>query len=84
MTVAGLALDASNRAPVVLLRDPSGRRQVPIWIDRDQAHNIISGIEGSQSSKLLTHDLIISLLEVGGVLLEKVIIDSIEENFSLK
>ena len=38
MTVAGIALDAATRSPIVLLRDPSGRRQVPIWIDQAQAH----------------------------------------------
>ena len=30
MSVAGIALDAASRSPIVLLRDPSGRRQVPI------------------------------------------------------
>ena len=33
MSVAGIALDAASRSPIVLLRDPSGRRQIPIWID---------------------------------------------------
>ena len=37
MSVAGIALDAASRTPMVLLRDPSGRRQVPIWIDQAQA-----------------------------------------------
>ena len=41
MRVAGIALDAASRSPIVLLRDPSGRRQVPIWIDQAQAQNKI-------------------------------------------
>ena len=45
MSVAGIALDASSRMPIVLLRDPSGRRQVPIWIDQSQAHNIMAGLQ---------------------------------------
>ena len=44
MSVAGIALDAASRTPMVLLRDPSGRRQVPIWIDQAQAHNIINHV----------------------------------------
>ena len=46
MSVAGIALDAASRTPMVLLRDPSGRRQVPIWIDQAQAHNIMAGLQG--------------------------------------
>ena len=44
MQVAGIALDAASRSPIVLLRDPSGRRQVPIWIDQAQAQNIMAGL----------------------------------------
>ena len=51
MSVAGIALDASSRTPIVLLRDPSGRRQVPIWIDQAQAHNIMAGLQGDQKIK---------------------------------
>ena len=80
MSVAGLAIDASNRTPIVLLRDPSGRRQVPIWIDHAQAHNIITGIENPSKQRPLTHDLMIALLEAGDLNLEKVIIHSIQEN----
>ncbi len=80
MTVAGLALDASNRSPIVLLRDPSGHRQVPIWIDHAQAHNIMAGFKQPHPSKPLTHDLIISLLNAGNLLLERIIIHGIQDN----
>ncbi len=80
MSVAGLALDASNRTPIVLLRDPSGRRQVPIWIDHAQAHNIMAGIQGPHQQRLLSHDLMISLLKAGNLLLDRVIIHAIEDS----
>ena len=80
MTVTGLALDASNHSPIVLLRDASGRRQVPIWIDNSQAHNIIAGLKREQSDRPLTHDLIISLLVAAELSLSKVIIHAIEDN----
>jgi len=78
MTVTGLALDASNRSPIVLLRDPSGHRQVPIWIDHAQAHNIVAGFKPPQANRPLTHDIIISLLKIGNLLLDRVIIHEIE------
>nr|WP_320676353.1 bifunctional nuclease family protein [Prochlorococcus sp. MIT 1300] len=80
MSVAGLALDASNRTPIVLLRDPSGRRQVPIWIDHAQAHNILAGIKGTHLERPLSHDLMVDLLHAGNLHLEKVIIHAIEAN----
>jgi bifunctional DNase/RNase len=80
MSVAGIALDAASRSPIVLLRDPSGRRQVPIWIDQAQAQNILTGINGDRLPRPLSHDLMASLLVAGGLTLEKVIIHTIEDN----
>ena len=78
MRVAGIALDAASRSPIVLLRDPSGRRQVPIWIDQAQAQNILAGLRDEAPSRPLSHDLMVSLLEAGGLRLDRVIIHTIE------
>jgi len=80
MRVAGIALDAASRSPIVLLRDPSGRRQVPIWIDQAQAQNIMAGLTGQTPPRPLSHDLMMSLLELGGLTLERVVIHTIEES----
>jgi bifunctional DNase/RNase len=80
MRVAGIALDAASRSPIVLLRDPSGRRQVPIWIDQAQAQNILAGLNEEPPPRPLSHDLMARLLEVGGLSLERVIIHTIENN----
>ncbi len=78
MRVAGIGLDAASRSPIVLLRDPSGRRQVPIWIDQAQAQNILAGLSDEPPSRPLSHDLMVSLLEAGGLQLDRVIIHTIE------
>jgi len=80
MRVAGIALDAASRSPIVLLRDPSGRRQVPIWIDQAQAQNILAGLSDDIPPRPLSHDLMARLLEIGGLRLERVIIHTIEDN----
>jgi bifunctional DNase/RNase len=79
MSVAGIALDAASRSPIVLLRDPSGRRQVPIWIDQAQAQNILAGLSDQKPPRPLSHDLMVSLLEAGGLGLERVVIHAIED-----
>ena len=78
MHVAGIGLDAASRSPIVLLRDSSGRRQVPIWIDQAQAQNILAGLRDEAPSRPLSHDLMVSLLEAGGLRLDRVIIHTIE------
>ncbi|MFM2079528.1 MAG: hypothetical protein RLZZ219_210 [Cyanobacteriota bacterium] len=80
MRVAGIALDAASRSPIVLLRDPSGRRQVPIWIDQSQAQNILAGLSDEPPPRPLSHDLMARLLEAGGLSLERVIIHTIEDS----
>ena len=80
MTVAGIALDAATRSPIVLLRDPSGRRQVPIWIDQAQAHNILAGLRQIEPPRPLSHDLMATLMALGDLELQRVIIHAIEEN----
>ena len=80
MHVAGIALDAASRSPIVLLRDPAGRRQVPIWIDQAQAHNIMAGIQAEDPVRPLSHDLMVALLKAGDLSLERVIIHAIEDS----
>jgi bifunctional DNase/RNase len=80
MQVAGIALDAASRSPIVLLRDPSGRRQVPIWIDQAQAQNILAGMNRERPPRPLTHDLMAQLLTLAGLRLERVVVHAIEDN----
>jgi uncharacterized protein len=80
MRVAGIALDAASRSPIVLLRDPSSRRQVPIWIDQAQAQNILAGLAEEPPPRPLSHDLMVALLDAGELELERVIIHAIEES----
>ncbi|MEB3335542.1 MAG: bifunctional nuclease family protein [Cyanobacteriota bacterium] len=80
MHVAGIALDAASRSPIVLLRDPSGRRQVPIWIDQAQAQNILAGINRERPPRPLTHDLMAQILTLGSLKLERVVVHAIEDN----
>ena len=80
MKVAGIALDAATRHPIVLLRDSSDRRALPIYIGQDQAKAIITALENQPAPRPLTHDLIVNFMEVWGFILERVVIHSLQDN----
>lgn len=80
MKVAGIALDAVTRSPIVLLKDGSERRALPIFIGQDQAKAIIGALENQQPPRPLTHDLIANLFDAWEMSLEKIIIHSLQDN----
>ncbi|MFO8039275.1 MAG: bifunctional nuclease family protein [Sodalinema sp.] len=80
MKIAGIALDAATRSPIVLLRDASERRALPIYISQDQARSIISAIEQQTPPRPMTHDLMVSILEAWELRLDRVIVHALEEN----
>ncbi len=80
MKVAGIALDAVTRSPIVLLKDGSERRALPIYIGQDQAKAIIGALERQKPPRPLTHDLIGNLLGAWELNLSKVVIHSLQDN----
>ncbi len=80
MKVAGIALDAATRSPIVLLKDSSGRRALPIYIGQEQAKAIIGALEQQKPPRPLTHDLIVNCFEAWEMNLEKIIIHSLQDN----
>jgi len=80
MKVAGIALDAVSRSPIVLLRDATERRQLPIYIGQDQARAIISALENQAPPRPLTHDLMVNLLNEWNMVLERIVIHSLQDN----
>jgi uncharacterized protein len=80
MNVAGIALDASTRVPIVLLKDATERRALPIWIGQNEAKAILSVLEQQRPPRPMTHDLMGHCFNALEVTLEKVIIHSLEDN----
>lgn len=80
MKVAGIALDAVSRSPVVLLRDTADRRALPIYIGPEQAKSIIGALENQTSPRPLTHDLLVNVFDEWSMALERVVIHSLRDN----
>ncbi|MBW4656078.1 MAG: bifunctional nuclease family protein [Kaiparowitsia implicata GSE-PSE-MK54-09C] len=80
MKVAGIALEAASRSPIILLRDSTERRQLPIYIGQEQARAIISALENQTPPRPLTHDLMVNILDEIGATLERIVIHSLQDS----
>lgn len=70
--VAGLALDEKNKAPIVVLKDESGEKVLPIVIGVMEASAIAASLEGVDFPRPMTHDLLSAVLRELGGTLEKI------------
>lgn len=80
MRVAGVTVDPVTKSPIVVLRDPENRCALPIWIGIMEANAIAMALEGADSPRPMTHDLLKSVLEGTGAKLTDVEITDIREN----
>jgi uncharacterized protein len=80
MKVAGIAVDAVSHNPIVLLRDGTQRRALPIWIGESEAKAIVMALDPKSSARPMTHDLFISLFGILAVQLERVVIHSLKNS----
>lgn len=67
MTVGALTLDQTTKTPIVVLRDPDNKLNLPIWIGLLEATSMAAELEGIKPERPMTHDLMRNLLaELGG------------------
>jgi bifunctional DNase/RNase len=80
MKVAGIAIDAVSRNPIVLLRDVSDRRALPIWIGEAEAKAIVTALDPKPLARPMTHDLLSNILDNMGATLERIVIHSLKNS----
>ena len=80
MQVKGLMLDPSSNLPIVILRDESSNAFLPIWIGVFEANAIALKIEGVETPRPMTHDLLQSFLTDLGVDVTKILISDLRDN----
>lgn len=78
--VSGLAFDTVSNAPVVLLKEMTGERVLPIWIGPNEAGVIALELSGMSYKRPLTHDLLRSILNGFNAELQKIVVSSLKDN----
>ena len=80
MEVKGLMLDPTSNLPIVILRDEASNSFLPIWIGVFEANAIALRIEGVETPRPMTHDLMRSFLEDLGATVTKILICDLRDN----
>jgi len=80
MMVGGVTLDPTTKMPIVVLRDPDNKINLPIWIGPLEAASMATELEGIKPQRPMTHDLIRNLLGDLGVTVDAIEVTELREN----
>lgn len=70
--VVGVRIEMPSNQPIVLLKEISGSRYLPIWVGTAEATAIAFSQQGLVPQRPLTHDLLINILEAEKIKLRSV------------
>jgi bifunctional DNase/RNase len=62
MTIESMGINPENYRGIVLLKEQTGRRYLPIWIGSAEADAIAVKLQGKDMRRPLSHDLICSVI----------------------
>ncbi len=70
--VSAVAMDPNHKVPVVLLKPEDDERFIPIWVGMNEASAILVAMEGVETNRPMTHDLMFDVLTRCGVTVTQV------------
>jgi len=81
MEIVGVRVEVPANTPVVLLREQTGKqRLLPILIGSPEASAIHTAIEGIESPRPLTHDLLVQVIAQLGASLTEIVITEVRDH----
>ena len=79
MQLEGVRVELPTNQPIVLLRERDGERYLPIWIGASEAAAIALSLQGVQTPRPMTHDLMKNMLEELGVRVDRILITELRD-----
>ena len=80
MVIYGVSFDMVGKQPIVLLKTREGNKFLPIWIGHPEAAAILMKLQGANTPRPMTHDLINDVLSELDVACTKVEVTELKEN----
>jgi len=78
--VSGVAIDPITKGFVVILKDETEKKWLPIWIGHYEAKMISLALEKAKPPRPLPHDFIKNILDSFGAIVIRVVICNIKDN----
>ena len=80
MKVEGLTLDPLTNMPIIILKDPSSGKALPIWVGYFEANAIALEIEKINTPRPMTHDLLRSMISSLQAKVKHVLVNDLKDN----
>jgi bifunctional DNase/RNase len=77
LSLVGVRVELPSNQPIVLLKEVDGDRYLPIWIGAVEATAIAFALQGIETPRPMTHDLLRDILRETGVEVERVVISEL-------
>jgi bifunctional DNase/RNase len=77
LSLVGVRVELPSNQPIVLLKEADGERYLPIWIGAVEATAIAFALQGIQTPRPMTHDLLRDILNETDVTVERVLISEL-------
>lgn len=77
LSLVGVRVELPSNQPIVLLKETQGERYLPIWIGAVEATAIAFALQGIQTPRPMTHDLMRDILRETDIEVERVLISEL-------
>lgn len=82
LSLVGVRVELPSNQPIVLLKESNGERYLPIWIGAVEATAIAFALQGVETPRPMTHDLMRDILNENDIQVERILIsDLIDQTF---
>ncbi|MGH3665695.1 MAG: bifunctional nuclease family protein [Egibacteraceae bacterium] len=79
LELVGVRVELPNNQPIVLLKERTGERFLPIWIGPVEATSIAFALQGVATERPMTHDLMRDLLASLEVSVDRIVVTELRE-----
>ena len=79
LSLVGVRVELPSNQPIVLLKEMDGERYLPIWIGAVEATAIAFALQGIQTPRPMTHDLLRDILNETEIQVERILINELVE-----
>ena len=80
MKVEGLTLDPLTNMPIIILKDSTGQKALPIWVGIFEANAIALEIESIATPRPMTHDLLKNLAQGMKAEIQHILVNELKDN----